>query len=99
MRWVEIASIASVAWAIAGSNAGMHLAVALAISAYRACLEGHAADDSECQVILHRDWATHSGKRLSLFAEAVLEDQSLKSLWQESYRLSAPTEPYRGSSH
>jgi len=68
MRWVEIASIASVVWAIAGSNAGMHLAVAPATSAYRACLENHRANSSECGVILHRDWAMYSGDRLSYAA-------------------------------
>ena len=56
MRWVEIASIASVAWAIAGSNAGMLLAVAPATTTYRVCLDTHGADSSECKVILRRDW-------------------------------------------
>ena len=39
MRFVEIAAVASVAWAIAGANAGMHLAVAPAVSAYRVCVD------------------------------------------------------------
>ena len=68
MRLVEIAAIASVAWAIAGGNAGMHLAVAPATSAYRACLDSHGANSGECQVILRREWAMHSGDRLSFAA-------------------------------
>ena len=68
MRWVKFASIASVVWAIAGSNAGMHLAVAPATSAYRACLKTPGADSSECGVTLHREWATYSGDRLSYAA-------------------------------
>jgi uncharacterized membrane protein len=68
MRLVEIAAIASVAWAIAGSNAGMYLAVAPATSAYRACLKTHSADSGECRTILRQDWATYNGDRLSYAA-------------------------------
>jgi hypothetical protein len=65
MRFVEIAAIASIAWAIAGSNAGMHFAVAPATSAYRACLESPAGDSGQCRATFHRDWAIYSGDRLS----------------------------------
>lgn len=65
MRWGEIAVITSVAWAIAGSNAGVHLAVAPAISAYSACLENPGADRGECRAAFRRDWAMYSGDRLS----------------------------------
>ena len=60
--------IGSVAWAIAGSNAGMYLAVALATSAYRGCLQSHSADSGECRTIFHQDWATYSGDRLGYAA-------------------------------
>ena len=63
MRFVEIAAIASIAWAIAGSNAGMHFAVAPATSAYRACLESPAGDSGQCRATFHRDWAIYSGDR------------------------------------
>jgi hypothetical protein len=68
MRLVEIAAIVSVAWAIAGSNAGMYLAVAPATSAYRGCLQSHSADSGECRTIFHQDWATYSGDRLGYAA-------------------------------
>lgn len=65
MRFVQIAAIASVVWAIAGANAGVHLAIAPAISAHRACLERPGADSSQCRVMFHGDFAMYGGERLS----------------------------------
>jgi hypothetical protein len=62
--WRSWGAIASVAWAIAGSNAGMYLAVAPATLAYRNCVESQGTDARECQLNLHRDWAKYSGDRL-----------------------------------
>ncbi len=56
---------ASIIWALVGGNAGVHLAVAPAISAYQACVQGQGAHGRECQINLHRDWAEQSGRRLS----------------------------------
>jgi hypothetical protein len=60
-EWQRWAIIASVAWAIAGSNAGMHLAVAPATLAYRNCVQNQGTDAGECRLNLHRDWAKYSG--------------------------------------
>ena len=65
MRFVEIAAVASVAWAIAGANAGMHLAVAPAVSAYRVCVDRPGADSDKCRVMFHRDFEVYAGDRLS----------------------------------
>jgi hypothetical protein len=66
--WRRIGIVASTVWAIAGANAGMHLAVAPAISAYSTCLQSHNADSSDCRRNLHRDWSQHSGDRLEYAA-------------------------------
>jgi hypothetical protein len=63
-NWLTWAAIASVAGAIAGSNAGMHLAVAPATSAYQTCVEAAQADIHYCQAKLHRDWPKYSGERI-----------------------------------
>jgi hypothetical protein len=67
-EWQRWAIIASVAWAIAGSNAGMHLAVAPATLAYRNCVQNQGTDAGECRLNLHRDWAKNSGDRLNYAA-------------------------------
>ena len=67
-HWQRWAIIVSIAWPIGGANAGVHLAVAPAISAYGHCMKGQAADASACQASLHRDWAQFSGDRLGYAA-------------------------------
>ena len=61
---LSIALLASLVWAIAGANAGMHLAVAPATSAYRSCMETTRAEQSECRATLYRDWSTYGARRL-----------------------------------
>jgi hypothetical protein len=95
MRWVESALIASVIWAIAGSNAGMHLAVAPATSAYRTCLKSPGADRGECRVILHREWATYSGDRLSY--AALIGLAPIPFGWLAAWFFFRPTRPRRPS--
>ena len=93
----KIASIASVVLAIAGSNAGMHLAVAPATTTYRVCLDTQGADSRECQVILRRDWATHSGDRLS--DAALIGLAPIPVGWLAAWlfvRRSRPREPMAG---
>lgn len=68
LNWPTWGVIASVIWAITGSNAGMYLAVAPATLAYRKCVESHGSDARECQFNLHRDWAKYSGDRLNYAA-------------------------------
>jgi hypothetical protein len=67
-NWLASGIAASIIWALAAGNAGMHLAVAPAISAYRICLENPTADASTCQADLQRDWAAYSGHRLTYAA-------------------------------
>jgi len=66
-NWLVCGVVASVIWAAAAGNAGMHLAVAPAISAYRTCMESPIAD-AACRTNLHRDWADYSGDRLTYAA-------------------------------
>ncbi len=66
-HWQRWAIIVSIAWAIGGANAGVHLAVAPAISAYGR-MKSQAAGASACQATLHRDWAQFSGDRLGYAA-------------------------------
>ena len=66
--WRLWGAIASVAWAVAGSNAGMYLAVAPATLAYGKCVERKGTDARECQFGLHRDWADYGGDRLKYAA-------------------------------
>lgn len=69
---VRLGLVISVIWMIAGGNAGMHLAVAPATEAYRACVESKASGDTECLRNLHLDWEAHSGNRISYAALAAL---------------------------
>jgi hypothetical protein len=57
---------------IAGGNAGMHLAVAPAISAYRSCIEADGADRNACVQTLHTDWTAQSGNRIPYAALGAL---------------------------
>lgn len=52
----------------AAGNAGLHLAVAPATSAYRTCMESPIADAAACRANLHRDWADYNGDRLTYAA-------------------------------
>ena len=67
-NWLVSGVVASAIWAVAGGNAGLHLAVAPATSAYRTCMAVPTADAAACQANLHRDWAEHSGDRLTYAA-------------------------------
>ena len=67
-HWQRWAIIVSIAWAIGGANAGVHLAVAPAISAYRHCIKNQTVDAGACQATLQRDWAHDSGDRLGYAA-------------------------------
>ena len=67
-NWLACGVVASVIWAAAAGNAGLHLAVAPAISAYRTCMESPIADAAACQAHLHRDWTDYSGDRLAYAA-------------------------------
>jgi hypothetical protein len=55
----------SAVWVFAGGNAGMHLAVAPATSAYRNCMESKISGEAECLRNLHLDWEAHSGNRIA----------------------------------
>jgi hypothetical protein len=76
-NWLASGIAVSVIWALATGNAGMHLAVAPATSAYRTCLENPTADASACQANLQRDWAAYSGDRLTYSASLGLAPISL----------------------
>ena len=67
-NWLVSGIVASVIWAAAAGNAGLHLAVAPAISAYRTCMESPIADAAACRANLNRDWADYSGDRLTYAA-------------------------------
>jgi hypothetical protein len=68
---------------IAAGNAGIHLAVAPATTAYRACVESSMSDDAECRHNLHFDWNATSGDRIAYAAFAALVPLPL--LWLMAY--------------
>jgi hypothetical protein len=79
--------VMSVIWMIAAGNAGMHLAVAPATTAYRACVESKISDEAECRRNLHFDWETTSGDRMSYAAFAALVPLPL--LWLMAYAITS----------
>jgi hypothetical protein len=60
----QLALAFAVAWVIAGTNWGIHLAVAPAIHAYQVCAKRQGADNSQCRSQLSHDWADYSGYRV-----------------------------------
>ena len=67
-NWLAFAMATSVIWAVVAGNAGMHLAVAPATSAYWICMENPTADAGICRADLQRDWAEYSRDRLTYAA-------------------------------
>jgi hypothetical protein len=67
-HWKSWAIFVSIVWALVGANAGVHLAVAPAVSAYRHCVTSQTADEGACRTALQRDWADQSGDRLGYAA-------------------------------
>ena len=96
-NWLVWGAIASVIWALAGSNAGMYLAVAPATLAYQSCVEGQDTDRGECQVNLHRDWAKYSGDRLNHAASVGLAPIPIG--WLIGWLVFARKRPTRAASH
>jgi hypothetical protein len=68
----RLALAMSVVWVLAGGNAGMHLAVAPATSAYRSCMESKISGAAECLRNLHLDWEAQSGNRIAYAALGAL---------------------------
>ena len=87
--------VASIIWAAAAGNAGLHLAVAPAISAYRTCLESPIADVAACRANLHRDWADYKGDRLTY--AAVLGLGPIPIGWLAGWLLFARKRPIRAT--
>lgn len=81
----RLALVISVIWTIAAGNAGMHLAVAQATTAYRACVESKLSDEAECRRNLHFDWEAESGDRISYAAFAALVPLPL--FWLMAYAI------------
>jgi len=81
----RLALVMSVIWMIAAGNAGMHLAVAPATTAYRACVESKISDEAECRRNLHFDWEAVSGDRIPYAAFAALVPLPL--LWLTAYAI------------
>ena len=75
----------SVVWMIAAGNAGMHLAVAPATEAYRACVESKGSGDAECLRNLHLDWEATNGDRISYAALGALVPLPL--IWLMAYAI------------
>jgi hypothetical protein len=75
----------SAIWMIAAGNAGMHLAVAPATTAYRACVESNVSDEAECRRNLHFDWNATRGDRISYAVFAALVPLPL--LWLAVYAI------------
>jgi hypothetical protein len=72
-EWIRWGIIASVIWAIAAGNAGLHFAVSPATSAYRTCIGSPDANLDDCKhKLLHQDWPKYSGDRVSYAALAGL---------------------------
>ena len=67
-EWIRWGAIASVIWAIAGGNAGLHFAVSPATSAYRTCISNPDANLDDCKRNLHQDWSKYSGDRVTYAA-------------------------------
>jgi len=84
-QWFRLALVISVIWMIAAGNAGMHLAVAPATAAYRACVESKISDDAECRRNLRFDWEAASGDRISYAAFATLVPLPL--IWLMAYAI------------
>jgi hypothetical protein len=83
--WIRLALVISVVWMIAGGNAGMHLAVSPATTAYRACIERKSSDGPECLRNLHLDWEATSGNRMSYAALGALVPLPL--IWLLAYAI------------
>jgi hypothetical protein len=71
-EWTRWGVVASVIWAIAAGNAGLHYAVSPATSAYRRCVDSPGANLDECTRKLHQDWSLYSGDRIPYAALAGL---------------------------
>jgi hypothetical protein len=84
-RSFRLALVISAIWMIAAGNAGMHLAVAQATTAYRSCIESKNSDDAECRRNLHFDWEAASGDRISYAAFAALVPLPL--IWLMAYAI------------
>lgn len=72
-------------WMIAAGNAGMHLAVAPATTAYRSCIESRSTDDAQCLRKLHLDWQASSGDRIAYAALGALAPLPL--IWLMAYAI------------
>jgi hypothetical protein len=83
--WVRLGIVISVVWMIAGGNAGMHLAVAPATTAYRACIESKGSGEAVCLRNLHLDWDAQSGNRMSYAALGALVPLPL--IWLMAYAI------------
>jgi hypothetical protein len=81
----RLALVISVIWMIAAGNAGMHLAVAPATTAYRTCIESKISDEAECRRNLRFDWNATSGDRISYAAFAAL--LPLPLVWLIAYAI------------
>ena len=81
----RLALVMSVIWMIAAGNAGMHLAVAPATTAYRSCIESKLTDNGACLRNLHVDWEATSGDRISYPAFAAL--LPLPLIWLMAYAI------------
>jgi len=81
----RLAFVMSVVWALAASNAGMHLAVAPATSAYRSCLETKISDNTACLRNFNLDWEGDSGNRIRYAALAALVPLPL--IWLAAYAI------------
>jgi hypothetical protein len=71
-EWIRWGIIASVIWAIAAGNAGLHFAVSPATSAYRTCIGSPDANLDDCKRKLHQDWSKYSGDGVTYAAVAGL---------------------------
>jgi hypothetical protein len=83
----RLALVISVIWMIAAGNAGMHLAVAPATAAYRACVENKISDEAECRRNLQFDWEATSGHRISYAAIVALVPLPL--VWLMAYAITS----------
>ena len=81
----RLAFVMSVVWALAASNAGMHLAVAPATSAYRSCLETKISDNTACLRNLNLDWEGQGDNRIRYAALAALVPLPL--IWLAAYAI------------
>ncbi len=71
-EWIRRGIVASIIWAIAAGNAGVHFAVSPATSAYRTCIGSPDTNLDDCKRKLHQDWSLYSGDRVTYAALAGL---------------------------